>query len=242
MLQKLMTLPSLEQLDSSTIIAVAIALFVVIITIIMGITFQSRTKRIIKRELEQKKITLQCVTAIANSVDSKDPYTKGHSVRVAEYSVEIARRMGITELENLYFVALLHDIGKVAISDDILKRVGRLLPEEYQLMKQHTEFGKQILSDITAIPDITLGAKYHHEHYDGSGYNDGLRGNDIPLIARIIGVADAYDAMTSARSYRRGLNRAEAINELARCSGTQFDPDVAKIMIEMLKEGFNATF
>jgi len=95
-----------------------------------------------------------------------------------------------------------------------------------------------MLSGITAIPDIASGAKYHHEHYDGTGYNEGLRGNAIPLVGRIIGIADALDAMTSARSYRRGLNRAEAINELKRCSGTQFDPDIANIMIQMLKEGF----
>lgn len=233
---------SLAGLDYSTITAIAVALIVVIALGIAFAVFQNKLKRAEKRTGEQKKITLQCITAIVNSIDLKDPYSKGHSLRVAEYSVEIARRMGITELENLYYVALLHDVGKIAVPDDILKRVGRLLPEEYQLMKQHTEFGRQILTGITEIPDIALGAKYHHEHFDGSGYNNGLRGNDIPLIARIICVADSYDAMTSARSYRRGLSKEEAMHELARCSGTQFDPDVAKIMIQMLKEGFTAGY
>jgi len=229
-------------MDYSTMIAIAVALIVVLIIGIIVAIFQYKLKQATKLTTEQKKITLECVTAVVNSIDLKDPYTKGHSLRVAEYSVEIARRMGISELENLYFVALLHDVGKVAIPDDILKRAGRLLPEEYQLMKQHTEFGRQILSEITTIPDITLGAKYHHEHFDGSGYNNGLRGNNIPLIARIICVADSYDAMTSARSYRRGLSKEEAINELARCSGTQFDPDIARIMIQMLKEGFTTGY
>ena len=233
---------SFAGLDYSTMTAIAVALIVVLALGIAFAIFHYKTKQAEKRAAAHKKVTLQCITAMVNSIDLKDPYSKGHSLRVAEYSVEIARRMGISELENLYYVALLHDVGKVAIPDDILKRAGRLLPEEYQLMKQHTEFGRQILSEITEIPDVALGAKYHHEHYDGSGYNNGLRGNDIPLIARIICVADSYDAMTSARSYRRGLSKEEAIKELARCSGTQFDPDVAKIMIQMLKEGFTAGY
>ncbi len=228
--------------DLPTVIAVTVALFVVIIVSIIIGTINNKMKKSIAREAQQKKMTLQCITAMVNSIDCKDPYLKGHSLRVAEYSVEIARRMGIADLENLYYAALLHDIGKVAIPDDILQRVGRLLPDEYQLMKQHTEFGRQILAEVTSIPDVALGAKYHHEHYDGTGYNDSLRGTDIPLIARIIGVADSYDAMTSARSYRRGLSKAEAVNELSRCSGTQFDPDIARIMIQMLNEGFNAGY
>jgi len=237
-----LTTNTIAGFDFTTLIAIATTLIVVLVISIVSAIFQYKVKQATKRAAEQKKVTLECITAVVNSIDLKDPYSKGHSLRVAEYSVEIARRMGITELENLYYVALLHDIGKVAVPDDILKRAGRLLPEEYQLMKQHTEFGRQILSEITTIPDITLGAKYHHEHYDGSGYNNGLRGNNIPLIARIICVADSYDAMTSARSYRRGLSKEEAIKELVRCSGTQFDPDVAKIMIQMLQEGFNAGY
>ncbi len=229
---------SLAGLDYSTMIAIAVALIVMLIIGIASALFQYKIKQAAKREAEHKKITIECLSAIVNSIDSKDPYSKGHSLRVAEYSVEIGRRIGITELENLYYVALLHDIGKVAIPDDVLKRFGRLLPEEYQLMKQHTEFGRQILSSITSIPAAAIGAKYHHEHFDGSGYNEGLRGTDIPIIARIICVADAYDAMTSARSYRRGLSKVEAISELQRCSGTQFDPDIAKVMIKMLDEGF----
>ncbi|MBE6753022.1 MAG: HD-GYP domain-containing protein [Ruminococcaceae bacterium] len=228
----------LQGIDSTTLLVCGVALVLILIICITAAVLNGKIKKAQLREAEYKKITLQCITAVVNSIDSRDPYSKNHSVRVAEYSVEIARRLGFTDLENLYYIALLHDIGKIGISDDILKRAGRLLPDEYQLMKQHTELGSKMLSGITAIPDIASGAKYHHEHYDGTGYNEGLRGNAIPLVGRIIGIADALDAMTSARSYRRGLNRAEAINELKRCSGTQFDPDIANIMIQMLKEGF----
>lgn len=201
-----------------------------------------KANRAKKREAENKKITLQCISAVVSTIDAKDPFSSGHSMRVAEYTVEIARRMGLDNLDNIYFIALLHDIGKIGIADDILKRVGRLMPEEYALMKQHTEFGRVILSSVTSLPGITEGAKYHHEHYDGTGYNEGLAGERIPLIGRIIGVADAYDAMTSPRSYRRGLSKTEAMNELNRCSGSQFDPNVAKIMVQMLNEGFSVNY
>ncbi len=192
-----------------------------------------------KKEIKSRETSLECLTAIVNTIDAKDPFSKGHSLRVAKYTVEIARRMELANLDNIYIIALLHDIGKVGIPDDILKRVGRLMPDEYALMKQHTEFGRMILSEVPSVPGITEGAKYHHEYYDGTGYNEGLRGESIPLIGRIIGVADAYDAMTSPRSYRRGLSKAEAINELNRCAGTQFDPNVARIMIKMLNDGFS---
>ncbi len=225
-------------LDSQTMIIGVVVLAAIVIVAIVSAVMQYKTKQALMREAEYKKITLQCITAVVNSIDSRDPYSKTHSVRVAEYSVEIARRMGFKDLENLYYIALLHDIGKIGISDDILRRAGRLLPDEYQVMKQHTELGRKMLSGITAIPDIASGAKYHHEHYDGTGYNEGLRGTAIPLVGRIIGVADAFDAMISPRSYRRGLTKEEAINELHRCAGTQFDPEIARIMIGMLNDGF----
>ena len=238
-----MEMPNINigNLDTQTIIYILIALGVIAIIIIMSSVMSYKVKQALMREAEYKKITLQCITAVVNSIDSRDPYSKNHSVRVAEYSVEIARRMGFKNLENLYYIALLHDIGKIGISDDILKRAGRLLPNEYDIMKQHTELGRKMLSGITAIPDIANGAKYHHEHYDGSGYNEGLRGTAIPLIGRIIGVADAFDAMISPRSYRRGLTKAEAANELSRCAGTQFDPEIARIMVQMLNEGFTVS-
>jgi len=215
------------------------AALVVLILLIVIICLAAKAAKAKKRESQNKEISLECLGTIVSTIDAKDPFSKGHSLRVAKYSVEIARRMDLANLDNIFIIALLHDIGKIGIPDDILKRVGRLMPDEYALMKQHTEFGRMILSEVSSVSGITEGAKYHHEHYDGSGYNEGLRGESIPLIGRIIGVADAYDAMTSPRSYRRGLSKAEAINELNRCAGSQFDPNVARIMIKMLNDGFS---
>lgn len=220
-------------------VLIAVSSLIILILLILLIVFAAKAGKAKKSDKNNKAVSIECLTAIVNTIDEKDPFSKGHSLRVAKYSVEIARRMDLANLDKIYIIALLHDIGKIGIPDDILKRVGRLMPDEYALMKQHTEFGRMILSQVTSIPGITEGAKYHHEHYDGSGYNEGLRGESIPLIGRIIGVADAYDAMTSPRSYRRGLSRAEAINELNRCAGTQFDPNVARIMVKMLNDGFS---
>ncbi len=220
-----------------TVISAAAAV-VALLALILIIVFAAKAGSARKREKKSREVSLECLGAIVSTIDAKDPFSKGHSFRVAAYTVEIARRMNLDNLDNIYVIALLHDIGKIGIPDDILKRVGRLMPDEYALMKQHTEFGRMILTDVPSVPGITEGAKYHHEHYDGSGYNEGLRGENIPLIGRIICVADAYDAMTSPRSYRRGLSKAEAINELNRCAGSQFDPNVARVMIKMLNDGF----
>ena len=225
-------------LSTPAVILAASAVLLLVFLILM-IAFAAKAGKAKKSDEQNRAVSIECLSAIVNTIDEKDPFSKGHSIRVAKYSVEIARRMDLANLDKIYIIALLHDIGKIGIPDDILKRVGRLLPDEYALMKQHTEFGRMILSQVTSVPGITEGAKYHHEHYDGSGYNEGLRGESIPLIGRIIGVADAYDAMTSPRSYRRGLSKAEAINELNRCAGTQFDPNVARIMVKMLNDGFN---
>jgi len=224
--------------DSLMVIGGAAAILLLIFLIII-IALAAKAGKAKKTAQESREISLECLQSIVNTVDAKDPFSKGHSLRVAKYSVEIARRMDLANLDNIFIIALLHDIGKIGIPDDILKRVGRLMPDEYALMKQHTEFGRMILSEVASVPGITEGAKYHHEHYDGSGYNEGLYGENIPLIGRIICVADAFDAMTSPRSYRRGLSKAEAINELNRCAGSQFDPNVAQIMIKMLNDGFS---
>ena len=222
----------------STLVLLAGAALIILILLILVIVFACKASAAKKREKKIRKTTLECLGAVVSTIDAKDPFSKGHSFRVAAYTVEIARRMNLDNLDNIYMIALLHDVGKIGIPDDILKRVGRLMPDEYALMKHHTEFGRMILNEVPSLPGIAEGAKYHHEHYDGTGYNEGLRGESIPLIGRIIGVADAYDAMTSPRSYRRGLSKAEAINELNRCAGTQFDPNVARIMIKMLNDGF----
>ncbi len=188
---------------------------------------------------EQKNARLlfeQTAEALANAIDAKDTYTHGHSTRVAEYSREIARRAGMREeeVEEVYFAALLHDVGKIGVPDAIITKEGRLNDEEYAEIKKHPVIGKQILSSISRSPYLSIGAHYHHERYDGKGYPEKLLGEDIPWIARIIAVADAYDAMTSKRSYRDTVPQHKVREELVKGSGTQFDPEYAHIMLSML--------
>ena len=194
-----------------------------------------------KRRQSMEKISLQMVQALANTIDAKDSYTNGHSTRVAEYSVMLARRMNYTgeKLEHLYYAALLHDIGKIGVPREIINKPSKLTDEEYAIIKSHPQIGSDILKEITEIPDIAIGARYHHERYDGKGYPDGLCGEDIPELARIIGVADAYDAMTSKRSYRDVLAQEIVREEIEKGKGTQFDSKIAEIMLELIDEDVN---
>ena len=195
-------------------------------------------KEIEKKNEKIQQVTLETITTIANIIDAKDEYTRGHSQRVAEYSSAIAKEMGYSEneIKNIRYIALLHDIGKVGITDSILKKAGHLSDEEYQEMKRHTTIGANILQGNTFIDGLEKGAKYHHERYDGTGYGEGLKGDDIPEIARIICVADAFDAMTSDRVYRTSLSDETAISELKKNSGSQFDPEIANVFLKLLKE------
>ena len=188
----------------------------------------------VKNEQIQNMST-QTITAIVKSLDAKDPYTEGHSERVAYYAAKLAKELGLSdeEIENLHMVALLHDIGKIGVPDSVLNKPGKLTAEEFEMMKNHTIVGSVIVNDISTIPNVIAGARYHHERYDGGGYPEGLKGEQIPYNARIIAVADAYDAMTSDRVYRKHLTNEEAISELEKGSGTQFDPVIAKKMIEL---------
>lgn len=181
---------------------------------------------------------LQIVSALAASVDAKDRYTHGHSSRVAAYSREIAKRAGMSEAEQdtIYMMGLLHDVGKIGIQDAIINKAGRLTDEEFAQIKTHPEVGSQILKKIEDLPELMTGARWHHERFDGNGYPDGLAGEDIPETARIIAVADAYDAMTSNRSYRTVMPQEKVRAEVERCRGSQFDPFFADIMLSMIDE------
>lgn len=178
----------------------------------------------------------QTVEALASAVDAKDSYTHGHSARVAKYAKKIAHLSGMTEEEcdDIYLAGLLHDIGKIGISDEIINKKGKLTNEEFSVIKQHPVLGDEILANIQMSPYLSVGARHHHERYDGKGYPDNLKGEDIPQIARIIAVADAYDAMTSKRSYRDLIPQMYVREELVKGMGTQFDPEYAKIMIHLL--------
>ena len=196
-----------------------------------------------KYELEYARKQIQMgnetILSIARTVDAKDSNTSEHSFRVSEYSVAIAKRLHYSKekCENLRQMALLHDIGKIGIPDAILNKPGRLTDEEYAIMKTHVTRGGEILKDFTMIDNVSVGALYHHERYDGSGYCAGLKGEEIPLDARIIGIADAFDAMTANRVYRKQLDLDFVIGELKRCSGTQFDPKLVDILLSLIEDG-----
>lgn len=179
---------------------------------------------------------IQLVTTLVNAVDAKDPYTNGHSNRVALYAREIAKLDGKSEAyqDRIYYIGIVHDIGKIGIPDSILEKPGRLTDEEFGVIKTHSVQGAEILSDTTEMPWIMTGAKWHHERYDGKGYPDGLAGEAIPEEARIIAVADAYDAMTSDRSYRSGMDQKKVRTIIEEGKGTQWDPHFADIMLEMI--------
>ena len=191
------------------------------------------------KQHQLERVTLQTITTIANIIDAKDEYTKGHSYRVAEYSSALARELGYSEerVSNVKYIGLLHDIGKIGIPDSILNKPGKLTDSEYALMRKHAEIGGNILSGNNMIDGLDEGARFHHERYDGRGYPLGLKGDEIPEMARIIGIADAYDAMTSNRVYRKRLTDEAVKTEMKRCSGTQFDSKLTEIFIKMIEDG-----
>lgn len=210
------------------------------ICFIVYIVLQAQARRYQLHRARQEKILFQVVNVVTNFVDEKDPYTRGHSQRVAIYTKELARRMGMSEAEiqNYYFAGFMHDCGKVLIPDTILNKEGKLDPQEWQMMKNHTTYGGNVLKDITIIPEIKDGALYHHEHYDGSGYPEHLKGKDIPLVARVIGVADYFDAVSTDRCYHKALPVEEIIQRLEMDSGSHFDPEVVPYMKSMINDGF----
>ncbi|MBQ3790236.1 MAG: HD-GYP domain-containing protein [Lachnospiraceae bacterium] len=196
------------------------------------------------REKATTEMTFHTIETIANAIDARDEYTGGHSDRVAVYAARLAREMAADyefseeDILRVRYIGLVHDIGKIGVSDSVLNKPGRLTEEEYSLMKTHTEIGYEVMQSLGAgIPGLTDGIRYHHERFDGKGYPDGLSDTEIPLIARILSIADAYDAMTSNRVYRRRLSDEEVRTELARCSGTQFDPALTDIFLRLLDEG-----
>ena len=203
---------------------------------------------VVQRQLNKQQIKLnmanETVMAIANAVDAKDVLTHQHSMRVAEYSVLIAQEMNCFKwwqrskmLSSLRKAAQMHDIGKIAIPDSVLNKVGRLTDEEYAQMKSHVVRGAEILKDFTLVEHVVDGTRYHHERYDGRGYPDGLKGEEIPLFGRIIGVADAFDAMTSNRVYRNHMDTDYVMNEMKRGRGTQFDPEALDAFLRLADKG-----
>lgn len=197
--------------------------------------------RLEEKTIEVELVTLNAIKAIANAIEAKDSYTRGHSNRVANCSVAIASRLdvGAEELKNIKHMALLHDIGKIGVPDELLNKPMPLADEEFEIIKKHPVIGYEILKNFNMIPNMNYGALYHHERYDGKGYPIGLEGDEIPFPARIIAIADSYDAMSSDRAYRKALPKDVVIEELIKGRGTQFDPEITDVFVEMLKEGFS---
>lgn len=191
----------------------------------------------------REEFTLYTIETVANSIDAKDKYTGGHSARVASYAktlaTAVAKKYHFTDedIQNIHYIGLMHDIGKIAIPDTILNKTGALTNDEFTLMKQHVNVGANMLHYISSMSMLPDGVKYHHERFDGKGYPDGLKGEDIPIVARILCLADSYDAMTSNRIYRRRLSDTQVREEIKRCAGTQFDPYLADVFCSLIDSG-----
>ncbi len=226
-------------LTNLTVVGMAICLYIFVVIDLSETAEHAKNMEIeFYRQEKEKEHDMfeQTAEALASAIDAKDRYTHGHSSRVAMYSQMIAQQAGKSEeeCEEVYFAALLHDVGKIGIADSIINKDGKLTEEEFAQIKLHPLYGSQILSRIHQSPNLYIGARNHHERYDGKGYPDGLKGEEIPELARIIGVADTYDAMTSKRSYRDPMPQERVREELVKGIGTQFDPQFAKIMLHAI--------
>lgn len=188
---------------------------------------------------ELRDVFIHAVHAFVSAIDAKDPYTHGHSERVTAYAVKIAQTLGWTEpeIEDLRMSAILHDVGKIGVPGAILSKPDRLTEEEFRVIRRHPEIGTRIIGEIPQMSHTLPGILHHHEHYDGRGYPEGLAGDRIPAQARLISVADAYDAMASDRPYRAGMRREDAVQEIRSQSGIQFDPEIVAAFLEACERG-----
>jgi len=229
---------SIERVPDMLFYSVAFVTLVLIIAfavIVQNIQYLNET---IKAKEQLKELNREVMEALARTIDAKDMYTKGHSMRVAKYARMIAEKMGLSEerQESVYYMGLLHDIGKIAVPNEIINKKSKLTDAEFSVVQVHTSTGYGILAEIKSRPDLAFGAEYHHERVDGKGYPEHLKGDEIPLEARIIAVADSYDAMTSNRSYRDLLPQEKVRSELLKNIGTQFDEKPAKCMVAIMDE------
>ena len=200
-------------------------------------------REVAKKTEEMEKLFIHLIQSLADAIDAKDTYTNGHSGRVAKYAREISKRFGYTDAQQneIYMIGLLHDIGKIGVPDAVINKPDKLNDDEFAMIKNHPVLGAKILQNIRENPRLMIGAKYHHEKYGGGGYPDSLKGDEIPEEARIIAVADAYDAMSSRRSYRDSLPQEVVRCEIEKGKGNQFDPVFADIMLTMIAEDTDYT-
>jgi len=225
-------------LRQNILICGAVSMLIIAFYIISILKINNSLEREMQSNKKIEEVNQKIIRALVRTIDAKDRYTNGHSLRVAEYSREIAKRMKKTEKEQetIYYAGLLHDVGKIRVPESVINKPGKLTDEEYEQIKVHPVTSYHILKDIYDDKTIALGAKFHHERYDGKGYPNGLKSDNIPEIARIIAVADTYDAMASNRSYRNALPQDVIRSEMEKGKGTQFDPGIADIMLQMIDE------
>lgn len=218
---------------------IAALCFGVIIFFALRRSNRKTTEVLVRKSIEREQFIDEMIQAFAMCIDLKDTYTNGHSFRVAEYSKLLAKKLGYNseDMREIYNIALLHDIGKISIPDYLLSKPSRPTAEEYGILHTHPKKGEEILKKISIAPDLAIGAGYHHERLDGCGYPNGLKGDEIPYVAQIIAVADAFDAMYSSRPYRKCMNIEDIRAELIRVSGTQLNGEIVEKMIELIDEG-----
>lgn len=206
-----------------------------------GIKSIAQMNEIKKINHELEKAYLESIETLRYTVEAKDSYTRGHSDRVSEFSVLIGKRLNLSDkdLKTLTIGGLFHDIGKIGVPDSILLKDSKLTDDEYSEIKNHPSIGAHILSTATIFKDIIPIVKHHHERYDGHGYPGQLKGEDIPYLARITAIADSFDAMTSRRTYRDSLPIETVISEFERCKGTQFDPELTDVFLDILKNHYD---
>ncbi len=225
---------------SDPIFIFIVGLDILWLVLIIGLVMSHiRVRKLVKQQKHDAKIIEQSIKTFINFVEAKDPNTKGHSERVSEISFALANEMGYSskDCNDIRCIALMHDCGKIAIPVNILQKPAKLTDEEYEIIKRHTTVGGDMLRDFSSIKDMNLGALYHHERYDGKGYPKGLKGEEIPLIARMICVADSLDAMNSNRCYRPKLTKEVIIEELEKNKGKQFDPEIVDHILKLIKQG-----
>lgn len=205
-------------------------------------TIQKINEQLQNKNDELENAYLDTIGILRQTVEARDPYTRGHSDRVSEFAVLIGTKMGLDEqtLHTLKIGGLFHDIGKIGIPDSILLKESKLSDDEYSQIKNHPTIGAHILGNATVFQDIIPIVKYHHERYDGRGYPSQLAGTKIPLVSRITAIADAFDAMTSKRTYRDAVPIEKVKEEIERCSGTQFDPEIATLFLDILNNEYNS--
>ena len=210
-----------------------------LIALVIFLITSAQIKKYKERHERDNEIINESIETFTGFIDAKDPYTNGHSKRVAKYTRLIAKEFGYDgeELDRIYYIALLHDCGKIGVPDSILGKPGKLTAEEFDVIKSHTLRGGEILASFKSLEDADEGALYHHERFDGKGYPEGRTGEDIPFIARMICVADSFDAMNTNRVYRKRLTKEKILQELEDNKGLQFDPKVAEVMLGLLRSG-----